>query len=172
MPTISTTTALVAHDHTQGDDPDLANCICVLTIARGDGSLFDADSLQEEEVVELCVGMGQVHLNGVLWLSVTESVIAFDSSEEMLACLITMATVWHDDSLRLCTQPPTVAQIHHEGWTSLWHPCTYPIGVQFLHLCPVKGGPDPNSIYPFRTWMAPCSKRCCLRSALRQLEGR
>ena len=34
-------------------------------------------------------------------------------SKEMLATvsLITMATVWHDDPIRLCAQPPTTAQI-------------------------------------------------------------
>ena len=61
MSTTSTTTASVAHDHTLGDDPDLLNHMCVLAIARGDGTLFDADSLQEEDIVELCVKVGQAH---------------------------------------------------------------------------------------------------------------
>ena len=67
MSTTSTATTSVAHDHTLGDDPDLANYICVLAIARGDGTLFDADSLWEEDVVELCVIVGQAHPKGVLW---------------------------------------------------------------------------------------------------------
>ena len=85
----------------------------VLTIARSDGAPFDADSLQEEDVVELCVQMGQAHTNGVLWLSAIELVIAFHSSEEMLAmaCLIAKATVWHNDPSRLCTHTPIAAQI-------------------------------------------------------------
>ena len=43
-PTASTTTTLAACDHTLGDNPDLLNCMCVLAIARGDGTLFDANS--------------------------------------------------------------------------------------------------------------------------------
>ena len=68
MSPMSTTTASVAHDHTLGNDPDLVNCMCVLTIARGDGTPFDANSLREEDVVELCVSDGQAHPEGVLWL--------------------------------------------------------------------------------------------------------
>ena len=47
------------------------------------------------DIVELCVGMGQMHSNGVLWLMAMESIIAFHSSKEMLAMahLILSATV-------------------------------------------------------------------------------
>ena len=113
MSNTSTTTTLATCDHTLGNDPDLLNPICVLTIARGDGTVFHTDSLQGKDVVELCVGMGQAHPNSVLQLSVMELVIAFHSSEEMLAtaCLITTATVWHNDPIRPHIQPHTTAQI-------------------------------------------------------------
>ena len=62
---MSTTTVLAACDHTLSD-PDLLNCMCILTIAWGDGIPFDANSLQED-IVELCVGVGQA------WLSATDS---------------------------------------------------------------------------------------------------
>ena len=77
MSTMSTTTTLVAHDHIVGNDPELLNHMCVLTIARGDGTLFDANSLQEDNIVELCVGVGQAHPEGVLWLLMTELVVVF-----------------------------------------------------------------------------------------------
>ena len=67
MSTTSTATALAACDQTLSDDLDLVNCMCVLTIARGDGTLFDSNSVQEEDVVELCVSGGQAHPKGVLW---------------------------------------------------------------------------------------------------------
>ena len=51
MSTMPTITALAACDHTLGDNPDLLNCMCVLAIARGDGAPFDANSIQEEELV-------------------------------------------------------------------------------------------------------------------------
>ena len=82
--------------------------IGVLAIARGDGTLFDANSLKED-IVELCVEVGQAHTKGVLQLSVTELAIAFQSSEEMLAtaCVVTKATAWHDEPIKLCTCPPS-----------------------------------------------------------------
>ena len=76
MPITSTATASAAHDHTLGNDPDIANHICVLTLARFAGTLFDADSLQEEDIIELCVSVGQAHPKGVLLLLATESVVA------------------------------------------------------------------------------------------------
>ena len=52
--------------------------ICAsLVIARGNDTLFDATSIQEEDIVELCVKVWQTHPKGVLWLSVMELVILF-----------------------------------------------------------------------------------------------
>ena len=81
--------------------------ICVLAIARGNGTLFDAHSLQEENIVELCVEVGQAHNKGVLWLLVMELVIAFGFSEEMLGTvhLVTKAMIWHDEPIKLHTNP-------------------------------------------------------------------
>ena len=54
-----------------------------LAIARCDGTLFDTNSIQEEDIVELCVEVGQAHPKSVLWLLVMELVIVFQSSKEM-----------------------------------------------------------------------------------------
>ena len=54
---------------------DLLNHMCVLAIAMGDGTLFDADSLQEEDIVAL-VKLGQAHLKGVVQLLAMELVFA------------------------------------------------------------------------------------------------
>ena len=77
MSTTSTATASAAHDCTLGDDPKLLNNMCVLVIARGDGTPFDTASIHKEDIIELCVKVGQTHPKGVLQLLVTESVILF-----------------------------------------------------------------------------------------------
>ena len=59
--------------------------MCVLVLTRGDGTPFDATSIQEEDNAELCVEMGQTHPEGVLWFLVTQSVILIHSSDKMLA---------------------------------------------------------------------------------------
>ena len=61
MSTLSTVTALVACDYTLGDETKLLNCMCVQVLARGDGTPFHAASIQEEDIVELCVEVGGRH---------------------------------------------------------------------------------------------------------------
>ena len=65
MSTMSTVTAWAACDHSLDDDPELLNGMHVLTIARGDGIHLDATSVWEEDIVELCVKVEQMHPEGV-----------------------------------------------------------------------------------------------------------
>ena len=77
MSTASTVTDSAVRDMTLGNELEIANCNGILAHIQGNGTLFCPDSFQEEDVVELCIGLGQVHLEGVLWLSDTEMVLAF-----------------------------------------------------------------------------------------------
>ena len=61
LSTMSTLTASVTHDHTPGNKTELLNHMFVLVLVRSDGTLFDATSIQEEDIVELCVEVGQTH---------------------------------------------------------------------------------------------------------------
>ena len=113
MSNMSTATGLAAHDHILGNDSKLLNCMCVLAIARGDGTPLDATSIQEDDIVELCVEVGQAHPEGVLQSLVTESIIVFRSSEEMLAiaCMVTKATAWQEEPIDLHTSPPSTTNL-------------------------------------------------------------
>ena len=71
-----------------------ANCICNLVATQGDGTPFSPDSFQEEDVVELCVGLGQAHPEGVLWLSDTKMVLMFQSGSEMMAVIHFLLWPW------------------------------------------------------------------------------
>ena len=90
---MSIATALVANNCTLGNDSKLLNHMCVLVIARGNSTLFDATSIQDVDIIELCVEVGEAHPKGMLWLLAIELVIFFQSSEEMLAtaCRVTKA---------------------------------------------------------------------------------
>ena len=74
---MTTVTTLAAFDHTVGNDSKLLNHMYILVIARGDGIPFHATSIQEEDIIELCVKVGQTHPIGVIWLSAMESVILY-----------------------------------------------------------------------------------------------
>ena len=59
------------------DEHKIANCICILVVTQGDGIPFPHDSLQEEDLVELCIALAQAHLEDVQWLSETKAVLTF-----------------------------------------------------------------------------------------------
>ena len=113
MAITSTVTTSVAHDHTLGDDSELLNHMCVLAIARDDGNLFDATSIQEDGIIELCVKVRWAHPEGVLQLSAMELVIGFQSSKEMLAVvhMVMKAMAWHEEPIKLHTSPPFTAHL-------------------------------------------------------------
>ena len=122
MSTTSTATTSVVRDLTLGDD--IVNHICILAATLGDGIPFYPDSLQEEDVVKLCMGLGQAHLEVVLWLSDTETVLAFQSGSEMMATmhLFTKAMVWHDEPIKICVHPPTGMQVQEYMASKGRHP--------------------------------------------------
>ena len=67
MSTTSTVTASAVRDLTLDDEIEIANCIYVLAATQADGTPFHPDSFQEEDIVKLCIGVGQVHPKGMLW---------------------------------------------------------------------------------------------------------
>ena len=60
-----------------GDETKLLNCMCILVLAKGNDTPFNATSIQEENIVELCIEVGQAHPKGVLWFSAKELVVLF-----------------------------------------------------------------------------------------------
>ena len=109
----STVTTSVAHNCTLGNESKFLNHMCVPVLARGDSTLFNATSKQEEDIVELCVDVGQTHCKGVLCLSVTELVFLFPSNNEMMAmaCRVTKATARHEEPIKLYTSPLSTAHL-------------------------------------------------------------
>ena len=84
MSTTSTVTASVARDQIPSDGVDLLNCMYILVLNRGDGTLFDAASIQEEDIIKICAQLGCTHPEGVLRYSAMELVMLFHSAGDML----------------------------------------------------------------------------------------
>ena len=61
MSTTSTATALEALDHTLGNETELLNCMCILVLTKANCTLFNTASIQEEAIIELYVGVGQMY---------------------------------------------------------------------------------------------------------------
>ena len=83
MSTTFTATALAARDCIPSNVADLSNCMCIFILTRGDGTLFNASSIQEENVIEICFQLGHTHPKGVLWYSAIESVMLFHTMDEL-----------------------------------------------------------------------------------------
>ena len=107
MSTTSTATALAAQDQIPNDDLDLLNHLCILELTRGDSTLFDATSIQEEDIIEIGIWFGHTHPKGVLQYSVVELVMLFHSTDEMLVAAsgVIKATTLHEESIKLRTSP-------------------------------------------------------------------
>ena len=69
MLTTSTVTPSVEMDPTLGDEIDTGNQICILVATQGDDTPLCPSSFKEEDVFELCIGVGQEHPGGVLKLT-------------------------------------------------------------------------------------------------------
>ena len=93
-------TALVAHDCIPGDEVELLNHMCVLVLTRGDGTPSNATSVQDEDITEICIQLGETHTKCVIQYSAVESVILFHSTDEML---VTTHGVFK--AMALCKEP-------------------------------------------------------------------
>ena len=113
MSMISTATASVVGDPTLGDSHNSVNCIRILVATQGDGTLFSPSSFQEEDLMGLCMGLGQAHQGSVFQILETKALFAFHSTTKMMAAmhLLGTAIMWCNEPIRLCTHPPTTTNL-------------------------------------------------------------
>ena len=131
MSTTSTVTTLVAQDQTPSNEVDLLNSVCILVLTRGDGTPFDDASIQEEDMIEICLWLGHTHPRGVLWYSVVKLVMLFHCADEMLVILhgVIKAMILHKESIKrrdfsLCH--PCEGLYGGNRWETFRHPTSNP----------------------------------------------
>ena len=57
--------------------------MCVIILTKRDGTPFNVTSIQKEDIMEICVQLGHTHPLGVLCYTMMESIILFDSINDM-----------------------------------------------------------------------------------------
>ena len=82
MSTSSSGTAS-GRDQAPSDDSHLKAKMCMFILMQRDGTPFDATSVTEEDIMEICITLGQTHPLGVLWYLATKLVVLFCMAEEM-----------------------------------------------------------------------------------------
>ena len=99
MSTTSMMTASVARDHIPSDVSDLSKHMTLFVLTRGNGTLFDASSILEEDIIEICIWLGHTHPEGVLQYSAIESVMLFHTMDELqiMVCGVVKAMTLHDE---------------------------------------------------------------------------
>ena len=104
---------LVAHNCIPGNEDELLICMCVLVLTRGDGTPFGATSIQEKDIIELCIQLDQTHTQDVLQYSVVELVILFHSTDEMLVMVhgVIRATALCKEPITLRMSPPSATHV-------------------------------------------------------------
>ena len=113
MSMTSSATAPAAGDQIPSDGVGLHNCMCILVLTRGDGILFDVASIQEENIIEICISLGHTHPKGVLQYSAVKSVMLFHSTDDMqlLACGVIKAMTLHEESITILSSPPSATHV-------------------------------------------------------------
>ena len=72
-------------DPTLCNDINIGIQICILVVTWDNSTPLCPRSFKEEDVVMLCIGLGQEHPEDVPWLSDTEVVLALQCEYDMMA---------------------------------------------------------------------------------------
>ena len=113
MSTTSATTALAARDHIRWDVADLSNRMCLFALTKGDDTPFNASSIPEEDIIELCIWFGHPHPEGVIQYSVIELVILLHTTDELQIMMhgVIKASALCEEAIRVRTSSPSVAHV-------------------------------------------------------------
>ena len=87
--------------------------MCIFILTRGDGTLFNMSSIQEEDVIKICIQLGHTHPKGVLQYSAIESVMLFHTADELpvMAWGVVKALMLHEEAIRVRTSPPSATHV-------------------------------------------------------------
>ena len=110
---MSTSATASGRDWTPSDESNLKNQMCLLVLTRQDGTPFNATSLSEEDIVEICIRQGHTHPMGVLCYLAMELVALFCSTQDMqhTTCRAIKAMVLQDESIAIRAMAPSETHI-------------------------------------------------------------
>ena len=113
MLTTSSTTALMVRDWVTFNETSLQTHTCILILMKRDGTLFDVTSVLEEDIVKICTWLGHTHPMGVLHYSAMESIILFQSADDMqcATCRAIKAMVLCAEAIAMRASPPSAAHV-------------------------------------------------------------
>ena len=145
---MSTTSSITAsdRDHDVPSAKVFKNKLCLLLLTRRDGTLMDASSVMEEDIIEICITKGHIHPLGVLHYSATEFVILFCSTDELqcITCGIVKATELQGEAITVKVMAPSEA--HTKAYLATLH-LTPSNGEGELHTPPQQTPPSRGMLH-------------------------
>ena len=121
--TMSITSSAIASTDQEvpSNDSIFRDGLCMVSITRRDGTLMDASSISEEDIMEIYIKKDHTHLLGVLCYSATESVILFPTMDDLkhAHCGIIKVTELHDEAITVKAMAPLEA--HITTYAMVWH---------------------------------------------------
>ena len=130
-----TSSATASRDWEVPSPESFWNRVLLVTITQGDGTPLDASFRSEEDIIEICVGWAHIHPLGVLWYSVTESVVFHQNIEDLNCTLRTLPNMTEFHNEAITVQTMALAEAHITAFIEMWHsnpttgdrgPCTPP----------------------------------------------
>ena len=87
--------------------------LCLVSLTRRDGTLMDASSVSEEDIIEICITKGHTHPLGLLHYSTMELVVLFCSTDELqcTTCRIVKAMEFWGEAITVKAMAPSEAHI-------------------------------------------------------------
>ena len=137
---ITSSTTISRDREVQSPDP-LPNKLLVVSIVKRDGTLLDASSILEEDIVELCIRRAHTHLLGVLWYSAADSVVFFNNVADVNRTQHALLDVmeFRDEAVTIRTMAPTEVQV--TMFQTMWH--SNPVaGTRESHTPPYQTPPN------------------------------
>ena len=106
-------TTLAARSHIPSNVADLSNRMSLFLLTKGDGTPFDASSILEEDIIEICIQFGHTHPEDVLWYSAIESVMLFHTMDKLqiVACGVVKASMLCDEAIKVRTSPASATHV-------------------------------------------------------------
>ena len=107
---------------------------------------MDASSISEEDIVEICIKKGHTHPLGVLHYLPTESIILFNTAEDLnhVSHGLVDVTELQTDAITVVTLAPTEA--HIASFTMVWH-SKPTLGDGELHIPPQQTPPSGGTLH-------------------------
>ena len=98
--------------------------LCLVSITRRDDTLMDVSSISEEDIIKICITKSHIHPLGVLCYSAMESVVLFQSMDELQCTThrIMKAMEFWDEAITVGSVAPSEAHVTAYLAMSCTHP--------------------------------------------------